>query len=516
MTTNPPTCKTMSDFFPVELDIEDLYALTIRQGLVEKILSDATAAICGVEVIRPWAVVDTRLDSKDPSNGPVVVTLKSQYGEVREVKARYVVGCDGGRSNVRRSLNKYDVKLQGDAHDSVWSAMDIVGFKTDFPDFNKVAIVASAQGHIMIIPREDINGMNCLRFYIEVDRGRTPSLEDVIGTVHKVFHPFTFSWEEINWFTIYPVAQRIASVFDVKERIFLAGDAAHLHSPKGALGMNTSLMDAHNLALKIALVEKGIAKPTILSTYALERRHVATHLVAMDAELIQIYADHGKSSDPADNQKLVAFQQEHFAFQAGTNITYAPNVMVDTVSHAPSAMAKLVGGEGLIVGRRLLPAPATRYSDGETHCAPGWRHALHPAQRPFSGLSGSPLRPISPDAPALLHGRLGLRTASAVVPSAPAPVLFDTSALYSDDVPCLSPYVKHTDPLSTTTFPDVLSIKAAAGILLHPVHQKWDVDIESGGLVIVRPDGHVGSLTRKIDADAWMKVEKYFEGFLVL
>lgn len=557
MAANPPACKTISDFFPAALDIEYLYALAIRQGLVETILSDGTKELTGAIVHRPWAVIDTRLDADDPENGPVVATLKSQYGETREIKARYVVGCDGGHSKVRRSLEKYDVTLNGDAHDSVWSAMDVVGYKTDFPDINKVAIVAGQHGAIMIIPREDINGMNCMRFYCELERDKEPSLEDVVATVHKVFSPYKFSWEAVNWFTIYTVAQRIASKFDVSDRIFLAGDAAHLHSPKGGLGMNTSLQDTHNLAVKLALVETGVAKRSILSTYSLERRMVAAHLVHMDQELIQVYAAHGKSEDPADLQKLLAFQAQHFAFQAGTNITYAPNALVDGAAppHAPSAMAKLIGTEGLVVGRRLLPAPVKRFSDGTpvrildaAPCdgrftvfvcvgdlnAPGKADALaalsdtyHRAGGLYARLAGKGkgdvLRVVrvtttptqSADAVALLHGRLGLRTSSAVAGTS-TPALFDTAALYSDDVAILSPYVAANAPAAATAATDVLSQKVAAGILLNPVHQKWDIDVESGGLVVVRPDGHVGTLARAMDVKAWERVEKYFEGFLVL
>ncbi|KAJ7656454.1 FAD binding domain-containing protein [Mycena polygramma] len=550
MTANPPACTTLSDFFPAELDIEDLYALAIRQGLVEKILTDATTALCGATVLRPWAVVDVQLDEKDAENNPVIVKLKSKYGESREVKARYVVGCDGGRSTVRQAMAKYGVTLDGGAHDSVWSAMDAVGVKTDFPDTQKVSIVASTHGAIMIIPREDINGKNCIRFYCEVERGGTPSLDDVVATVHKVFQPYTFSWDEINWFTIYTVGQRIASSFDVKQRIFLAGDAAHLHSPKGGLGMNTSLLDAHNLAVKIALVENRVANPTVLSTYALERRAVATHLVEMDVQLIQIYADHGKSDNPEDIVKLVAFQAEHFAFQAGTNITYAANCMVDSVLHAPSVMAKLIGGEGLIVGRRLLPASVRRYNDGMT-CkildaapydgrftifvcfgdliAPGkvellellralvhrpggtWQQlaltSTFGATSVFRLCGVTTTSHLSVEAAALLH------------PFAPSPAaaesrLIDAASLYCDDVPCLSPYAKLSANAVTTTALDIVSVKAAAGILLHPLHQKWDVDMEVGGLVVVRPDGHVGTLTRGLDHVAWLQVEEYFEKFL--
>lgn len=93
--------------------------------------------ICGASVLRPWTVIDVSIDDQDDAK-PAVATLKSQYGEIREVKARYIVGCDGGHSTVRRALGKYNVKLEGDAHDSIWSAVDVVGFVTDFPDINKL------------------------------------------------------------------------------------------------------------------------------------------------------------------------------------------------------------------------------------------------------------------------------------------------------------------------------------------------------------------------------------------
>ncbi|KAJ6493399.1 FAD binding domain-containing protein [Mycena sanguinolenta] len=550
LTTNPPSCKTLADFFPTALDIEDLYAMGLRQGVIEKILTDATTAACGATVLRPWSVVDVRLDDNDPANNPVIATLQSRYGEKREVRARYVVGCDGGRSSVRQALQKYGVKLEGDAHDSVWTAMDVVGFKTDFPDTQKVSIFVSRHGTIMIIPREDINGKNCIRFYCELDRARAPSLEDVVAIIHDAFRPFKFSWDEINWYTVYNVGQRIASSFDVQERVFLAGDAAHLHSPKGGLGMNTSLMDAHNLAIKIALVETGVAKAEILSTYALERRQVATHLVTMDAQLIQLYADHGKSDNPEDMKNLLEFQTEHLAFQAGTNITYAANCMVDTVPHAPSDMAKLIGGEGLIVGRRLLPASVRRYRDGVTSkildaapcdgrftificfgdlMAPGrveqlkllrdfvyrpdglWarleKRSTSGATTVFRFCGVTTTSHLSIEAAALIHGGC-LGTGESV--------LFNTSSLYCDDVPCLSPYIDHRAAPISSTAVELVSNKAATGILLHPVHQKWDIEIALGGIVVVRPDGHVGTLTGGVDYGAWSKVEKYFEQFLVL
>ncbi|KAJ7725737.1 hypothetical protein B0H16DRAFT_1736046 [Mycena metata] len=105
--------------------------LAIRQGLVEKVLTDATAETYGATVMRLWALMDVQLDKINPRSEPVVVTLKSQYGETREVQARY------GRGLRRRAE-------QSDAHDSVWSAMD-VGFKTGFPHIKEDESWASSQ-----------------------------------------------------------------------------------------------------------------------------------------------------------------------------------------------------------------------------------------------------------------------------------------------------------------------------------------------------------------------------------
>ncbi|KAJ7634559.1 FAD binding domain-containing protein [Roridomyces roridus] len=558
MTANPPTWTTISDFFEKELDIEELYTLAIRQGLVEKTLTEATTAICGATVARPWAFVDAHLDETNPSSEPVVVTLKSQYGELREVRARYVVGCDGGRSKVRRSLEKYGVKFQGDAHDSLWCAMDVLGFKTDFPDVKKVPIVSAKDGAILVIPREDIHGQNCCRFYCEMSAtGATPSMEDVVAKVHQVFQPYTITWDEVNWFTVYNVGQRIASAFDVHQRIFLAGDAAHLHSPKGALGMNTSLMDAHNLAIKIALVHSGFAQPKILSTYALERRGVAVRLLVMDAQLIELHAKQGGASEsPEQMQKLVAYIRKHLAFQAGTDITYPASDLVGNVPpKSRSAMLDLVGGQGLIVGRRLLPAGVRRYSDGcpcnILDAAPYdgrftvficlsdltalgrvqeltglrdlvfrqggiWDQLGDRAEKVVRFVGLTTTSHLSIEFANLVHRVLDLPTISAILPTKKRATLFDTTRLYNDDIPCLSPYVDHTAHTPSIAETDIISLKAAAGILLHPLHQKWDVDLVSGGIVVVRPDGNVGIVNPGLDGASWDVVEDYFKGFLVL
>ena len=78
--------------------------------------------------------------------------------------------------------------------------------------------------------------------------------------------------------------------FDAHRRVFLAGDAVHTHSPKAGQGMNVSMQDTYNLGWKIALVAKGIAKRSILSTYQSERRRVAQDLIDFDHSFSRLFS----------------------------------------------------------------------------------------------------------------------------------------------------------------------------------------------------------------------------------
>ena len=78
--------------------------------------------------------------------------------------------------------------------------------------------------------------------------------------------------------------------FSVQNRVFLAGDAVHTHSPKAGQGMNISMQDCYNLGWKLGLVIKGIAQPSILDTYQSERRRVAQDLIAFDQRFAKLFS----------------------------------------------------------------------------------------------------------------------------------------------------------------------------------------------------------------------------------
>ncbi|KAG9804511.1 putative flavin-containing monooxygenase, partial [Aureobasidium melanogenum] len=203
--------------------------------------------------------------SQDTSSVQVQLerTDAGHEGEVENVRARYVVGCDGARSAVRQAL---DLKLEGDSANQAWGVMDVLAV-SDFPDWRTKAVIHSAtQGSILIIPRE---GGYLVRLYIELDKlsanervaSRKFSADKLIETAKRIFHPYTLDVKEVVWHSVYEIGQRLCSRFDnltaqqaetEYPNIFIAGDACHTHSPKAGQGMNVSMQDGFNLAWKLS------------------------------------------------------------------------------------------------------------------------------------------------------------------------------------------------------------------------------------------------------------------------
>ena len=197
----------------------------------------------------------------DPSKFPITATVlqkKNKKSYKKKISARYIVGCDGARSRVRKKLN---ISLKGDSSDSRWGVMDAL-VQTNFPDIRiKCFIKTKNHGSILVIPRE---GGYLVRLYIELDELENKmgiskeniNLDQIIETAKKIFEPYDFHIKEIPWLSVYEIGQRVASSFDNNvdknsknefPRAFIAGDACHTHSPKAGQGMNVSIHDAFNL-----------------------------------------------------------------------------------------------------------------------------------------------------------------------------------------------------------------------------------------------------------------------------
>lgn len=325
-------------------------------------------------------LVDLQIDEKlaqDLEAYPITAVFRrtdsSSNDKEETVKARYVVGCDGGRSRVRKSMG---IELQGDSANKAWGVMDIL-LNTDFPDIRVKSFIQSKDhGAVMTIPRE--GGYLC-RFYVELDLlGKDKrasdvkmSEKDLIAKAQKVFHPYTLDVKEVAWWSIYEVGQRIAERFDnrpigspetVIPRGFVAGDACHTHSPKGGWGLNTSLPDTFNLGWKLASVLQGKSDPKLLHTYETERRKVAQQLIDADRELSKLVAtrpDAGDDSKQArvDTAKIEAFMKRQSGFVSGTAIEYFPSYICTGQQYQELAT-------GFKIGQRFHSAEAQRTADG--------------------------------------------------------------------------------------------------------------------------------------------------------
>ena len=217
------------------------------------------------------------LDLPQRPGGPVTVRLERQAGEIETVRARYVVGCDGARSQVRKALGR---SLSGESANQAWGVMDVLAV-TDFPDIRlKTAIHSAEEGSLLIIPRE---GGYLVRMYIELDKlGAQERIADqgitidrLIAAAGRILRPYTLEVKEVAWWSVYEIGQRLCAKFDdVPDGegrvpcVFIAGDACHTHSPKAGQGMNVSMQDGFNLGWKLAAVLGGRSVPDILRTYS--------------------------------------------------------------------------------------------------------------------------------------------------------------------------------------------------------------------------------------------------------
>ena len=209
------------------------------------------------------------------------------------------------------------------------------------------AIRSDKYGSILNIPRE--NRIN--RLYIQLNAGASEIIDrstinpkSMLEIARKIVHPYQLDFRICDWWSIYQIGQRIASRFTVGERIFLAGDAVHTHSPKLAQGMNVSMQDSYNLGWKLGSVITGVSPRSILATYEAERRAVALQLLKIDEEIARYY------SKPQPTVNGVEKKSDDFAvmrkrmgrFLAGVGVTYARNPLVASESACKPRLARNV------------------------------------------------------------------------------------------------------------------------------------------------------------------------------
>jgi len=260
------------------------YMLGISQAQTEALLIERLSTL-GVEVARGISL--SRLEPEKES-------VRAIFDSDREsaLDAQWVIGCDGGGSQVRKQL---DISFEGKKLTEHFVMAD-VELDTKL-DNNEVHAFLSSDGALGMIPV----GCKGVRIIAEVTQDLHYYQKDELSQsdFQHLLDQRTLkqgSIQSTTWISKFRVQQRLASTYNVG-RCFIAGDAAHLHSPVGGQGMNTGIQDAYNLAWKLAHVIKHKADPSILKTYELERKPIAqavlrsttlgTHLLSLKFILLQ-------------------------------------------------------------------------------------------------------------------------------------------------------------------------------------------------------------------------------------
>ncbi|EIW75095.1 hypothetical protein CONPUDRAFT_85427 [Coniophora puteana RWD-64-598 SS2] len=347
------------------------FELALHQAGIESIFLDSMKNL-GVEVERSTVPTKIELSSdeallNDPQSYPVRVTLdhlETTEGPTTEVvKAKYVLGADGAHSWVRRA---FDISMDGEQSDFIWGVLDMVP-DTDFPDIRNKALIHSNNGSCLLVPREE----DRIRIYMQLsdkqvlnpetgrvdkDRMGPPQLLEV---AQKSLHPFKLEpLNEINWWTLYIIGQRVASKYSINNRVFIAGDACHTHSPKAGQGMNASMNDAHNLAWKLAFVLRGWSGMELLSTYESERRKYAQDLIAFDKQFSTMFSGKPKTEQDLDgvsHEEFMGAFQTFGGFTSGIGVHYSPSVAVKNTHQALASK--------LVIGERVPPQVFVRAAD---------------------------------------------------------------------------------------------------------------------------------------------------------
>jgi 2-polyprenyl-6-methoxyphenol hydroxylase-like FAD-dependent oxidoreductase len=279
--------------------------VALPQYATERLLARHLAAL-GTEVERP---VELRSFEQDEQG--VTAVLAGPDGE-ESVRARYLVGADGAHSTVRKSLG---LSFEGDAFPEEYMLGD-VEVDWSFPPGMAIRSLHQTDGEtddvLVCIP---LPGRRRYRMSMLVSPDLASSaaggvehgLEDRPGptlahiqAVLDRLAPERTTASSLRWSSVFRISHRLASRYGVG-RVLIAGDAAHIHPPTGAQGMNTGIQDAYNLAWKVALACRGEAAAGLVDTYHLERHPVGEEVVGRTVR----HARGGFEGDPDDPQTVL-------------------------------------------------------------------------------------------------------------------------------------------------------------------------------------------------------------------
>ncbi|MFY1675614.1 MULTISPECIES: FAD-dependent monooxygenase [unclassified Streptomyces] len=206
--------------------------------------------------------------------GVVTAVVEGADGVVRRIDAPFVVGADGAGSAVRGQLG---IGFEGSTYGMAFALVD-ARVEGDLPT-DECLFYQSSGGALVVVPMPD--GVH--RFLSVMPRGKEEVTLDLMRDIVDERGPRGVHLTEAVWQAVFRVHARHATRFRTG-RVFLVGDAGHVHSPAGGQGMNNGLQDAQNLGWKLAAVIRGESPPSLLESYGRERSE-ATRQIVRDTDL---------------------------------------------------------------------------------------------------------------------------------------------------------------------------------------------------------------------------------------
>ncbi|MYT20730.1 NAD(P)-binding protein [Streptomyces sp. SID7760] len=260
--------------WPERLDTAHSYVLHIPQEITERLLTEH-AAEAGVEIRRGCEVVG--LGQDDDGVGV-------ELADGTRLRARYVVGCDGGRSTVRKLLG---VGFPGEPSrvETLLGVMELAEPAQTVASV--VAEVRKTQLRFGAMPLGDgLYRVVTPAEGVAEDRATAPTLDEFKRQL-RAFGGTDFGAHSPRWLSRFGDATRLAERYRVG-RVLLAGDAAHIHPPTGGQGLNLGIQDAFNLGWKLAAEIAGWAPEGLLDSYHSERHPVAADVLDNTRAQIQL------------------------------------------------------------------------------------------------------------------------------------------------------------------------------------------------------------------------------------
>ncbi|MFK4687154.1 FAD-dependent monooxygenase [Streptomyces pristinaespiralis] len=245
-------------------------------------------------------------------------TVTTPSGRTEEIRSRYLVGCDGAHSVVRKSLG---LTFEGGAFPEEYMLADVevdwglppgYSVRASHTDGEGAAddllVCIPLPGHrryrmsMMVPPELSVRRQPDADAVAHgLEGGRAPGLEHVQAVLDRLAPEPPTTASALRWSSVFRISHRLVDRYS-RGRVFVAGDAAHIHPPTGAQGMNTGIQDAYNLAWKFALAVAGTAGPHLLDSYDAERRPVGEEVVG---RTVRHATAGGVQADPEEPRTLM-------------------------------------------------------------------------------------------------------------------------------------------------------------------------------------------------------------------